>query len=188
MSVSREKVLRELLTVLVSEWGPVTVRRVLDVVGSGAQTNASGGRSAGKQRAPRRKITALEYTAGADLPAGRRDTLAELALRFDQKRFLPTASDVRYFFEMRGERPPPAAKHRPETFKPVLQLLLKMPQDEVEALLRNGAHSGPSQLGPLADAIRDASASLRSERQATPENAPGLPFGSDQGLGARRNR
>ena len=168
MAPKQNRVLNELVSVLLAEWGYEAVHRALEFVGERYEPQPGRERrepARGRTPAPRRRITALEYLAGSNVPEQRRDALAELALRYDRKQFLPTASDLRHFYSMRGEELT-GLKHRSEAFRPVLRLLLKMPPEQVEALVRDNAHSGPSQLGPIADAIREASAAVRS---------PGLP-------------
>jgi hypothetical protein len=90
--------------------------------------------------------------------------MLELALRFDQRQFLPNLSDVREFLIMMGERPA-AMKDRAEAFRLLLKALSVLPPERVARLANSAIHSGPSQLGPLSDAIAGAAASLPRHRE-----------------------
>ena len=51
------------------------------------------------------------------------------------------------------EKPPPI-KQRTEIFRRVLRLLLTKPETALQKIIDTDAHSGPSSLAPLSDAIR----------------------------------
>jgi hypothetical protein len=77
---------------------------------------------------------------------------------------------VRYFFEMRGQDPGPV-KQRQDSFRKVLNVLLNMADDELMLLHTSGTHAGPTQLGPLSDAIKASSASVRATESHTEPTA-----------------
>ncbi len=111
-------------------------------------------------------MLASEQVARAQLPEAQEVVLRELAMRFDSKEFLPSVSDVREFLIMIGERPG-AIKDRSEAFKQLLKALSGLPPERLERLANSARHSGPSQLGPLSDAISAAAASLPRHREPT---------------------
>ena len=89
----------------------------------------------------------------------------QLAERYDRKRFLPSVADVREFLIMMGERPI-GMKNRKEAFRVLLQSLIRLPDDRLQQLVGTALHSGPSELGPLSDAIAAAGERLPRQRQA----------------------
>gem|GEM_PF-6414701 len=62
---------------------------------------------------------------------------------------------------MRGQNPGPI-KQRQDSFKKVLEVLAAMADDELLLLQASGTHAGPTQLGPLSDAIKATSATVRT--------------------------
>jgi hypothetical protein len=65
---------------------------------------------------------------------------------------------------MIGERPG-AIKDRSDAFRRLLKVLPALPPEQLERLGNSALHSGPSQLGPLSDAIASAAASLPRQRE-----------------------
>jgi hypothetical protein len=96
----------------------------------------------------------------------KRDALLELAERYDRKQFLPSVADVREFLIMMGERPV-GMKDRKEAFRVLSRSLIQLPLEDLQQLTRTGLHSGPSQLGPLSDAISAAGERMTRQRQAS---------------------
>ena len=83
--------------------------------------------------------------------------LHSLATLYDKKDFLPTIADARHFLSMRGiEAQLPS--QRADAFRVVLKVLENYSADRLNSLLQSEAVSGPSSLGPLAEAIRAAGA------------------------------
>ncbi|MGO8189392.1 hypothetical protein AB9F38_31355 [Rhizobium leguminosarum] len=96
--------------------------------------------------------------------------LVDLAMQFDHKTFLPSIADVRAFLEMRG-RDAKGLKQRPEAFRRVIKAIIDMPKESLEQMVLTSVHAGgPSQLGPLSDAIKFASAAVRSSGGNRPKN------------------
>lgn len=184
MTEKRRKhhLLMSLLTPLLREWGYDTVRQCLADLyaeqGKEGASLAAQGRTPAKEH---RRPSASEIVDRLDAPAARKEQLRALAARFDAKTFLPSASDVRHFFEMRGQDPGPI-KHRQDSFRKVLDVLVGMADDELLLLQGSGAHAGPTQLGPLSDAIRATSAAVRASEPYAPLAAAedsGKPAGDD---------
>ena len=166
---TKHYLLMSLLAPLVREWGHDTVQQCLAELhaeqGMGGTSLPAQGRKPTKEY---RRPSATEMVHRLDAPAARKVTLRSLAVRFDAKTFLPTASDVRHFLEMRGQDPGPI-KQRQDSFRKVLDVLVVMAEDELQLLQGSGTHAGPTQLGPLSDAIKATSAAVRAaESNAAP--------------------
>jgi len=159
--------LMSLLAPLLREWGYDTVRKCLAEIQAG-QVKEDFSRAAHKHKPTKahRRPGAVEMVERLDISADQKDPLHVLASRFDAKTFLPTASDVRHFLEMRGQGPSPV-KQRQDAFRKVLDVLLSMADDELMLLQTSGTHAGPTQLGPLSDAIKATSAAVRNTESHT---------------------
>jgi hypothetical protein len=152
--------LRSLLGVLVDEWGFEAVRDHLEEFRVSVRAPSAGPKSVesernNKARGNRRpeKPTASTMAGKVSLPPVQKQLVLLLAARYDSKQFLPTSGDIRYFFEVHGEEVPPV-KRRSETFRRVLRLLSSMPESALRKMIDSDAHSGPSSLAPLSDAMR----------------------------------
>ena len=166
---NRKALLNNLLRALVQEWGQREVEVALAHLSDTADSTDAHQLLRGETRADhgtRRRINlpASEQVARAQLPGAQEAALRELAERFDRKQFLPSVSDVREFLIMMGETPG-VMKNRSEAFRRLLKVLSSLPPDRLERLASSGLHSGPSQLGPLSDAISAAAASLPRYRE-----------------------
>lgn len=164
------QLLKSLLAPLLHEWGYDLVRQCLtEVHREQAEKSApTNDRLAAKQH---RRPSASEIVERAEVGAARKKILATFATRFDAKAFLPTAADVRHFLDMRGQDPG-VVKHRQDAFRKVLDVLLSMPDDELDHLLASHAHSGPTQLGPLVDAIMETSVAIRTRQPKADPQEP----------------
>jgi hypothetical protein len=161
---TRETLLNALLQTLVEEWGHEQVAAAL------ARTAASSDDPLA-QRPPNQKLrpsgkggkpSATVQIERAALRGEQRDALLQLAVRYDSKQFLPSVADVREFLIMMGERPVDM-RDRKEAFRVLLRNLMQLPVERLQQLANTALHSGPSQLGPLSDAI--AAAGQRLPRQ-----------------------
>lgn len=164
---SKSPLLISLLAPLLREWGYDTVRQCLEEIQAG-QIKDNFSRAAHKRKPAktRRRPSAVEMVERLDITADQKDPFHVLASRFDAKTFLPAASDVRHFLEMRGHGPSPV-KQRQDAFRKVLDVLLSMADDELMLLQTSGTHAGPTQLGPLSDAIKATSAAVRNAESHT---------------------
>jgi hypothetical protein len=170
----RHDLLESLLTPLLREWGRDAVLACIAELDANSVPRERQRRPDGADRSPSsRKPNAVEITDRAELPTTKRDALLKLASLFDRKLFLPTASDVRHFLELRAQQPGPV-KQRLDAFRKVLALLSGMADEELERLIKSSTYAGPTQLGPLSDAIRATGAALRSVETA-PTADTGLP-------------
>lgn len=155
-----QRLLRELLVPLVRSWGAQAVRDALGEVEL-QPTSGSGGRR--KPTKSKRKLSPSELVMKTASSAESRSNLIELAHQYEAKTFLPRVGDARHFLEMKG-RPSDNLKDRDEAFRKILPVLADMPEDQLRELRNSAAHSGPSRLGPLSDAIGSTGADLRRER------------------------
>lgn len=97
--------------------------------------------------------SAPEYVAMMDCRAERRPAMSELAKRFQEKTFLPTFGDVKNFCGAYGIDEP-ASNSRAGSIPRIFKFLATMDRGELQRLVDDWLFSGPSRLGPIADAIR----------------------------------
>lgn len=145
---------------------------------SGRRKAPSGNGSVAKPGKRNVRVAAPEYVAKMDVSSGKIPLVAELARRFDDKSFLPTFGDVRNFCQIYGIDEP-ASKSRSSAIPRIFKFMAAMETDDIRKILDNGTFSGPSRLGPLADAIRRR-AGLRAlarspESRQTPTPSSSLP-------------
>lgn len=158
--------LKRLLQTLVEEWGHEAVAACLDQVSrrSGLAVREASTR---RQADGRRRLTPSERVAKLKTRGRKRQFLKEAALRFEEKRFLPSISDVRDFLHLHGEFAG-ELKQREPGFARVLRVLQRIPTQDLENILRENQFSGPSRLGPLSEAIESASSALRAAERSRP--------------------
>lgn len=149
-----ERCIREIKLPLIQEESPDPSRR-------GRLSGKKKYTSSNSDRKSRKVVTASEYIAKMDTPAEKTLLLSELADRFENKSFLPSYGDIRNFFQINGIEEP-ASGSRNAAIPRIFRFVSSMTVDEIRNLLDGGMFSGPSQLGPIADAIR-----ANSRRQAT---------------------
>jgi hypothetical protein len=99
------------------------------------------------------KRTAFAYVHDLVVPDERKARLLELASLFDTKQILPTLADARNFLESLGARSA-AIRARPASVPIVFSYLASLPDARFEQIVSDGSVSGPSRLGPIADAIK----------------------------------
>jgi hypothetical protein len=165
---SRKALLIKLLQTLVDEWGHEEVSTALAST-TVSSSNPLSGAAEGPNPRPTNKKARLSATGQierAALEGEQREVLLQLAVRYDQKLFLPRVSDVREFLIMMGERPV-GMKDRTEAFRILLRSLMQLPIVRLQQLAHTALHSGPSELGPLSDAIAAAGERLPRQRQPT---------------------
>ena len=164
---SRKALLNELLQTLVNEWGHEEVAATLACTVPVSGDFPSGRAGSSKLRSSREKVrpSATDQIRQTTLDGEQRETLLQLAERYDRKQFLPSVADVREFLIMMGERPV-GMKDRSEAFRVLLRSLMQLPAERLHQFARTALHSGPSELGPLSDAIAAAGDRLPRQRQA----------------------
>lgn len=164
---TKSPLLMSLLEPLLREWDYDTVRQCLAEVWA-RQLKEDITQASNKQRSAKTHVrpSAVQMLQRIHAAADKEEDLHALAAQFDAKTFLPTASDVRHFLEMRGQHLG-SVKQRQDAFRKVLGVLLGMTEDELMLLRKSGAHTGPTQLAPLSDAIKATSAAVRSTEPQT---------------------
>lgn len=109
------------------------------------------------------RIAAQEYAAKTDISSEKKSLVAELERRFEDKSFLPTFGDVRNFCQIYRINEP-ASKSRPSAAPRIFKFIAAMKTDDIRRILEDGTFSGPSRLGPVADAIRNRAKFRATER------------------------
>lgn len=150
---SRKVLLQKLIDTLVDEWGPEEVQDAVTRASSSRaprQPALTKGQRVSPNPTPR--STAAELVEKASIQDSKREPILVLANKFDNKEFLPRISDVREFIILTGQRPR-AIKDRVDAFPVLLKLLNQLPIEQLQRIARVPSHSGPTQLGPISDAI-----------------------------------
>lgn len=100
------------------------------------------------------KTTAPQYVEKMHLPREKELPVLALAQNFHNKAFLPTTGDIANFCQSyRIDQP--ASKSRASAIPRVFKFIASMDAADIHELLDSGMFSGPSRLGPIADAIRN---------------------------------
>jgi hypothetical protein len=163
---SRKALLTKLLQTLVDEWGYEDVATALAGT-NGDLSDPLVRRAEGPTPQPSKKrvrLSATEQIERGALEGEQKELLLQLALRYDQKLFLPSVADVREFLIMMGTRPI-GMKDRTQAFRVLLESLMQLPVERLRQLAQTALHSGPSELGPISDAITIAGERLPRQRQ-----------------------
>ena len=137
------------------------------------KTEAPKRRAARKAGRGRSRPNAPEYVAKMELPSEKQPAVVELARRFQDKSFLPTFGDIANFCRT-YDIDEPASKSRAGAIPRVFKCLASMAAVDIQGILDEGMFSGPSRLGPIADAIRRngrATTAVNAEAVAQPETA-----------------
>ncbi len=161
--LNRDELLRAFVQTLIDGWGPTAVRQTLEEL--------SGAPSTERQRrgveTPQAAVTTASMIVGeANVPVHLKDLLTDLAMRFDSGSAFPTMGDIRSFL-VAHQRNGGDLKSRLSGFKRMLPVLTEMSPKGLEKLLSRSHHSGPADLGAIADAIRGTGEALRGR----PEDA-----------------
>ena len=147
---------------IVRKYGFGPVERVLQEIGRSECTGRREGppgrkRNQESQLQPRKqRVTASEYVLKMQLHPGKRLIVSRAAELFERRLFLPTIADIQDFFlsyDLGGPKPKARASAVPSIFS----FISTMDTTEIEKLLNCGLFSGPTELGPIADAIRTTS-------------------------------
>ena len=122
----------------------------------------------------RAQVNAPEYVSKMELSSEKEPIVVELAKRFENKAFLPTFGDIRNFCQIYGIDEP-ASKSRVSAIPRVFKFITAMEASEIQKILDDGMFSGPSRLGPIADAIRRSGRASRSYTSSPPSHTPPTP-------------
>ncbi len=121
----------------------------------------------------RSRPTAPEYVANMELAPEKADTISQLAERFHAKSFLPSFGDVTNFCQ-HYNIDVPASKSRVGAIARVFKFLASMDPEDAREIADYQMFSGPSSLGPIADAIRRNGRARSSSSKATDDAATSL--------------
>lgn len=155
---------------IVREYGLSSVLGTLGEIASSDTQSVTllNGNGIEKPKKTRAKPTATEYVAKMELPAEKRQFAAALAERFERRDFLPSFGDIAHFCQNYGIAVP-ASKTRASAIPRVFKFIANMETEEAKRMLDSGMFSGPSRLGPIADAIRNYGRAARESH--TPASA-----------------
>jgi hypothetical protein len=153
---SQKTLLNTLLQAVVDEWGREEVVNSLALITRPYPIDIDSNSHASRRKV---KLSAVEQVRRVPLTGDRKELLLRLAERYDFKQFLPSVADVREFLIMMGEKPL-GMKDRKGAFTILLRTLTKLPVEALQQINGNAMYSGPSELGPLSDAIAAAGARL----------------------------
>ncbi len=169
LDASMRRIVREhgLGSVLVS-LGKIAEDAPQEQTASESKTALNRGAVHVKTRASKSKPTATEYVAKMELPAEKRQVAAALAERFERRDFLPSFGDIAHFCQNYGIAVP-SSKTRASAIPRVFKFIANMETEEAKRMLDSGMFSGPSRLGPIADAIRNYGRASRAPH--TPASA-----------------
>ena len=152
--------LESVLRSMVQRYGFEQVNESLQEIGTSKSSPSLLADAQANKRPPR--ITALQYVAKMDLSPDKKAPVIELARRFDHKAFLPTTGDIVNFCQVYRLNKP-ASKSRASAIPRVFKYVASMDAGGIQKILDEGMFSGPSRLGPIADAIRSNSRARAAE-------------------------
>ena len=139
--------LDEQLRLLVQQYGIAEVQRRLRVI-MGPRLRSSARKSA------------RDCVTGMELQSNKKERLLTLAQLFEEKRFLPKTADIRNFFGAYGPAPM-KFKSRQDAILQTFRFLSSLSDEQLDRIINEGSFAGPSELGPIADAIKAKSADMR---------------------------
>lgn len=105
-----------------------------------------------KKNRKKRNVNALERVAKMELSQEKTAAVVELARRFDEKSFMPTFGDIAHFCRLYNVDEP-SSKSRASAIPRIFKAIAAMEVEDIQRILDYGMFSGPSRLGPIADAI-----------------------------------
>ncbi len=117
------------------------------------QNRVSRNQETGAGKKARTKVDVPEYVAKMEVSADNRSAITELAKRFQDGAFLPTFGDISDFCAVYGIEEP-KSKSRASAVPRVFKFLAAMDAADVMRIVSDELYSGPTRLGPIAEAIR----------------------------------
>ena len=159
--------LRAALGSIVERYGLATVSRILrEMETREAALNRRGKTGArkrvkakGGQRTKNRR-SAVDFVQSMEVSAERATVVRRAAEEFERRVFLPTLNDVRSFCEAYGIEEP-RSKSRASGIPRIFKFLVTMNVADIKKILDDRMFSGPAELGPIADAIRNKAREYR---------------------------
>lgn len=144
--------LDEQLRLLIQQYGIAEVRRRLSAI-------------AHPPRRPRVQVNAVDYVVKMKPPNNGNGRLLTLARLFEEKRFLPSSADIRNLFEAYGAAPV-KVNARQTAIPLVFKFLSSLSDERIDRIINDGSFGGPSELAPIAEAIRAKSIGMRHTANA----------------------
>ncbi len=172
--------LKDALRSLVLEYGFAQVAgslREIDVYESGLEHEdsrqgtiklAKSGISEARKAKP--KPTARQYISSMELPLDKEALLVDLAARFQEKSFLPTFGDIANFCLVYGIDEP-KSRARASAVPRIFKFIASMEASDIRRILNERMFSGPSRLGPIADAIQQSGKARAAADSGAPPNS-----------------
>ena len=162
-----KKDLRIALGSIVEQYGFDTVSQALhEIEPAGGRPSARGGARARSQtrrtrgRPTKRRLSAIEYVQAMEVQAERAAVVRRAAEEFERRAFLPTLGDIRSFCEAYGLEEL-KSNSRSSGIPRIFKLLATTEVADLERILDDRLFSGPTELGPIADAIRERAGECR---------------------------
>lgn len=175
-----ERNLKSELSSMVRTYGIDRVFRSLEEIRTSNVTagvvdpERSGERGKPKTGRSRARPTALDYIDRMDVETSKKAALVELGRRFQNKTFLPNFGDIRNFCQIYGVEEP-ASKSRTSAMPKIFEFIASMSVGDIKRMVDEDMFSGPSRLGPIAEAIRKSGRA--SKRRKMGDASGGLKFG-----------
>lgn len=155
--LSRDAVLREMLSALVKGWGRKAVWETLnEVVESTEETSIHRQNFEPKKSEPR----AVQLIEALSISGNRRDLMIQFARDFDDGIAFPKLSDVRAFLASHHQSAR-RLRSRGQAFRMIIPLLAEMSERGLMKIISRSQRSGPADLGSISDAIKGAGENLR---------------------------
>ncbi len=146
--------LTETLETLVRRYGMRSVLRGLASIPEVKESTATTPR---RTHGTSSTLSAVDYVRRMKLSSGNAKAMNRAAQYFDKKAFLPSIGDIREFCSIHNVELVKSSG-RANSIPRVFKRLADMDADEITELLDDGTFSGPANLAPIADAIRDHTA------------------------------
>lgn len=156
----KHRLLKSILLPLVDEWGCANVLAAVRELEADKRKPAGRLEPSRRGRAPSgAQPPFAAILRSLDTTPDRRERLQRLAERYRARTFLPSMGDVRHFLSMHGDFG--EFRDRSAAVRRVLAVASQMGSTELDATLADESFTGPSKLGPLADAIKEVGSSQR---------------------------
>lgn len=156
---SADRILDDLLRVLVRRWGYHYVFSRLGAL-KGSDTSPGESGAGSDNGSKRRRLTPSDYIERIDVSSPKKNVLLQLARKFENREFLPTLGHIKDFLGTRNVHMD-SLRGRSDAFVKIAEILVGLPEDNLQTMLNDENYSGPSRLGPLSDAIKARGAAIR---------------------------
>jgi len=162
--------LSKIIALLVEQWGIDQVKSSIEIISQDCSPldyndqidheadvtfkKERKSRSNTESRRTTTRVSAMKFFSSLDDVTGeKRRILGELAYNFDDKKFLPTLSDVRYFMSMIDIKSEDV-RERVDAVKPIFNRLKQFSADQINRIAVRSSYLGRAELAPLSDAIK----------------------------------